>query len=103
MSEVFNLVATCIAGIFLGAMFFGGLWWTTRKGVVSSQPVFWFAGSWLCRTGLMLTGLYFVGSGDWRHLLACLFGLIVARLIFLRLSRLLSLPPPAGSHIEGRP
>ena len=32
MAETLSLAAALIAGIFLGTFFFGGLWWTVRKG-----------------------------------------------------------------------
>jgi len=31
------------------------------------------------RTGLVVAGFYFVSLGDWRKLLACLLGFIIAR------------------------
>ena len=40
-----------LAGLVLGAIFFGGLWWTVRKGLSSQQPALWFLGSMLLRMG----------------------------------------------------
>jgi hypothetical protein len=36
MNEILGLMPALIAGVLLGAMFFGGLWWTVRKGVSST-------------------------------------------------------------------
>jgi F1F0 ATPase subunit 2 len=33
MNEVFSLASASVAGLLLGAMFFGGLWWTVRAGM----------------------------------------------------------------------
>ena len=44
----------------LGAIFFGGLWWTVRKGVASRRPALWFLGSLLLRTSIALAGFYVV-------------------------------------------
>ncbi len=75
------------AGLLLGAIFFGGLWWTVYKGVSSKRPALWFLGSRLLRMSLVLVGFYFVGRGGWQRLVACLIGFIIARLIVLRLTR----------------
>ena len=71
----------------LGAIFFGGLWWTVRKGVSSTQPALWFLGSLLLRMSIALAGFYFVSGGHWERLLACLLGFVMARLVVTRLTR----------------
>lgn len=91
MSEITNLCAALAAGLVLGALFFGGLWWTTQKGIASNQPALWFVGSLIARTGLMLAGLYYVSGDDWHRTVTCLVGFIIARMILLRLSLLPSL------------
>ncbi|MGO9259013.1 MAG: ATP synthase subunit I [Bryobacteraceae bacterium] len=80
------------AGIFLGVIFFGGLWWTIRKGISSEQPALVFVGSLLLRTSLALAGFYFIGRGHWERLLACLLGFVMVRLIEARLIRALEKP-----------
>lgn len=86
MSEVLMPGFALLAGMLLGAVFFGGLWWTVRKGVASPRPASWFLGSLLLRTGIALAGFYFVSGADWKRLLACLLGFIVARLVVTRLA-----------------
>jgi len=86
MNEMIKLVAALASGLLLGAIFFGGLWWTVRKGVTSKLPAFWFCGSLLLRTGMVLAGFYFVTGGHWQRLLACLLGFVIARRIVTRLS-----------------
>ena len=88
MNEKLSLVLACMAGGALGATFFGGLWWTVRKGMTSCRPVLWMFGSFLLRTGMALAGFYFVSDGDWQRLLACLAGFIMARMVVTRLTRL---------------
>ena len=68
-----------VAGVLLGAVFFGGLWWTVRKGVSSKRPALWFFGSLLLRMSIALAGFYFVSGGHWERLLVCLLGFVVAR------------------------
>ena len=89
MNEALMLGQAGGAGLLLGAIFFGGLWWTVRKGVSSNRSALWFLGSLLLRTGIVVAGLHVVSDGDWRRLLACLVGFAVARLVVIRLA-----PPP---------
>ena len=84
MNDVIPWSLASLAGLVLGAIFFGGLWWTVRKGLVSRHPALWFFGSLLLRMGLVMMGFYFVGQGDWRRLVACLVGFIGARALVTR-------------------
>jgi F1F0 ATPase subunit 2 len=87
MNETVILVLAGGAGVLLGAFFFGGLWWTVRRGLSSKRPAFWFLGSLLLRTSIILAGFYVVSGGHWDRLLACLLGFVIARLIVKRLTR----------------
>lgn len=87
MNETLNLLLAWVAGILLGSMFFGGLWWTLRKGLASKQAALWFFSSMLLRMSLALAGFHFVSGGHWERLLSCLVGFILARLIVMRLVR----------------
>jgi F1F0 ATPase subunit 2 len=87
MHEFFLVAATAVAGGMLGAMFFGGLWLTVRKGVASPRPALWFFCSLLFRMGIALAGFYFVAGGRWERLLACLLGFVAARLIVMRMTK----------------
>jgi len=88
MSETITLAAALVAGALLGAMFFGGLWWTVLKGVASKSPVLWFLGSLLLRMSITLAGFYFVSRGDWQRLLMCLVGFLIARAVVTWFTRL---------------
>jgi F1F0 ATPase subunit 2 len=87
MNETLTLFLACMAGGMLGAVFFGGLWWTVRNGVLSKQPALWFLGSLLIRMSITLVGFYFIGRGNWRRLVACLIGFVVARVVVMWLAR----------------
>ena len=86
MNETLSLAPALVTGVLLGVMFFGGLWWTVRKGFSSKQPALWFFGSLLLRMSIALAGFYFVSGGHWERLLACLLGFVMARLIVTRLT-----------------
>ena len=98
MHESLVLVLALVAGSFLGAAFFGGLWWTIHKGVSSKVPALWFLGSILLRTTLTVVGFYLVGRGDWHRLVACLLGFILTRTLVTRLARAPNEPTEAGTH-----
>ncbi len=87
MTEPLSLVLVLITGIVLGAIFFGGLWWTVRKCVSATQPALWFFGGGLLRMTIVLAGFYFVAHGHWERLLVCLLGFVMARVILTRLTR----------------
>jgi F1F0 ATPase subunit 2 len=73
MTDALRLALALVTGLLLGAIFFGGLWWTVRRGFSSKQPALWFFGSLLLRTSIALAGFYFIARGHWevpdsRHL-----------------------------------
>jgi F1F0 ATPase subunit 2 len=92
MNEVFSSVLSLAAGVLLGAIFFGGLWWTVRRSLASGQPALWFLGSLLLRTSIALAGFYCIARGHWERLLVCLLGFVTARLIVTRLTRVADEP-----------
>lgn len=94
MNNLAALPVVLVAGAFLGAFFFGGLWWTVQKGITSNHAVLWFFGSTLLRTGIALAGFYFIGRGDWTKILVCLLGFFLARLAVVRVTR----PANEGPH-----
>lgn len=86
MIEFLPLAAACAAGLLLGASFFGGLWWTVRRGLSAERPALWFLGSVVLRMSIVLVGFYLVSSGDWKRLLACLLGFVIARFVVTSLA-----------------
>ncbi len=92
MNDPLPLVLAAMGGVVLGAFFFGGLWWTVRKGVSSKQPALWFLGSLLLRFSTALVGFWLVSGGRWERLVVCVLGFVVARVIITRLIR------PAVEH-----
>jgi F1F0 ATPase subunit 2 len=87
VNEFLLLALAFTAGVFFGAVFFGGLWWTVIRGVSSQQPALWFFGSMLLRTSIAIAGFYFVGRENWERWLLCLLGFVLARLVVKWLTR----------------
>jgi F1F0 ATPase subunit 2 len=59
MNEFLFLPPPLVAGLLLGAVFFGGLWWTVIRAVSSQRPALWFSGSMLLRMSITLVGILF--------------------------------------------
>ena len=87
MNEALTVMLAGLAGAALGAIFFGGLWWTVRRGVSSRRPALWFLGSGLVRMSVVVAGFYVVGGGQWQRLAGALVGFMVARFVVLGLTR----------------
>ncbi len=97
MNDTLTLGLAGMAGLVLGAIFFGGLWWSVRKGMASPRPALWFVSSTVLRMGIALVGFYSIGHEDWRRMMACLAGFVVARILVTRWTR-----PPVESKAEVR-
>jgi len=71
------------AGMALGLLYFGGLWWTLRHLPGMRRPVLLTVGSFLLRTALVVAGLCLVAGGRWERLLVGLLGFLLMRQILL--------------------
>ena len=87
MTDFLSLAPAFLGGGLIGAFFFGGLWWTVRKGLASQSPALWFLGGMMLRMSIALAGFYYIGREDWRRWLACLVGFVLARHLVNRLIR----------------
>ena len=96
MNETMILAGSLLVGLMLGAFFFGGLWWTIQMRSPSELSGVLFAGSILLRMAVAVTGFYLVSHGDWRKLVACLAGFLLAR---SAVTRLIGLPPAKSRRI----
>ncbi len=83
MNEGLSLIVPFLAGLALGAIFFSSLWWSVKKVVSSTHPIFWFVSLLLLRMSVTLAGFYWATSGQWKRLVACLAGFILARTIIM--------------------
>jgi F1F0 ATPase subunit 2 len=102
MNETVTIWLACIAGGMLGTIFFGGLWWTVRKGLSAKQPALWFLVSRLVRMSVTVAGFYIVSAGHSKRLLSCLLGFVLASVAVTRLTRRWNEPAadraPASQH-----
>jgi F1F0 ATPase subunit 2 len=69
------------AGMFLGAVFFGGLWMTVQQMQHTQRPGLLFVSSVVIRTGIVLAGIWYFAAGDGGAIAACLLGFLAIRLL----------------------
>jgi F1F0 ATPase subunit 2 len=82
-----NLVTLALAiltGAVLGAAYLGALWINVQQVTRARRPGMVLAIGAAIRIGLLLGAFYLVADGDWRRLVACLSGFLLARLIVTR-------------------
>jgi len=84
MNELAVILLIILAGFLLGLFFFGVLWWTTKRGLLSKSPALWFLGSLFIRMSIIITAFYFISRNHWERALICLIGFIIARMIIMR-------------------
>mgnify|MGYP005852729141 CR=1 FL=1 len=83
-TDVLPLLLSFVAGMALGAFYFGGLWLTLQRVPTTRAAAFLTVGSFLGRLALTMLGFYLVGGGHWQRILACLAGFLVARIATVR-------------------
>ena len=103
MNDTLRLVLALVEGLFFGAVFFGGLWWTVQKGVSSNGSALWFFGSFLVRMSIVLVGFYFIALGHWQRLIVCLLGFVIARFIVTRLTQSTEMPAYLAKKVSHAP
>lgn len=87
------------AGIGLGGVYFGGLWLTVRRASTAPAAHLTVALSFLARTAIVIAGLFWLTFGEWRQVLICLIGFLVARTALLRWL----VPPSRREAVSGGP
>ncbi len=90
MSEIIWIIVSIVMGLALGLFFYGGLYWTVKKGLTAKHPGLIFSGSLFLRIAVTLWGFLWVSQGHISRILACLAGFLVIRGISLYYER--------GSH-----
>jgi len=61
-SAILVLAIAAVVGVVLGLVFYGGLYWTVSRGLVSKRPALWFLFSLLARVSIVIAGFYLVSS-----------------------------------------
>ncbi|MFZ0490128.1 MAG: ATP synthase subunit I [Salegentibacter sp.] len=88
------LIIVFIEGFALGIFFFGGLWYSVKKAVVSTKPLLWTFGSFFVRMSVTILVFYLSGAGDWRRFLAILVGFMAARFTVIYVTKTIDAKQP---------
>ncbi len=97
-SNLIELVPAFLAGLVLGAFYFGTLWLTVSAMSRVRSPGLLFVTSFVGRLTVALTGFWLTMAGRWERAIACLIGFLLARLVVTILLR----PSMAASVPENR-
>ena len=81
MNEIVQMALVFTAGLVLGVIFFGGLWFTVKKSVSSKTPALWIFSSFIFRMGTVVLGFYYIARLGWQAMLICLIGFLTGRII----------------------
>lgn len=87
INEIWPLAAAVVLGLMLGGAYFGALWWTIRRLPGVSRPGCWLVGSFVVRISLTMGAFYLLLLQGVVRLAAALIGFLLARFLWLRLSR----------------
>jgi F1F0 ATPase subunit 2 len=79
-----SLLLAGLAGMVLGALYFEGLWLTTRWITTTRLPGLLLAASFGLRAALLVGGLYLVMADSWLRLAVGLLGVMAARSVIVR-------------------
>jgi F1F0 ATPase subunit 2 len=86
MTDVSTIALGFMAGSALGAVFYGGLWWTVRR--LSGRALGpWLVGSFVLRAMIVLAGFFLVARGPWCGVAACCASFLAARVAVSRFTR----------------
>lgn len=87
MNEVISLLPALFVGIILGILFFGGLLLTVRLGLSSKHTTLIFLASMIIRMAMVILGFYYIGGDNWKKMLVCLGGFLIARIAITQITK----------------
>lgn len=74
-----SALVALVSGFGLGALYFGGLWWTSQRVGSVRAPGLFFLGSFMVRIVILIGGIYVVTRGQLLDTAICLIGVLVVR------------------------
>ena len=84
--ECSRIAAAIFAGLLLGGLYFGGLWWTVNRMPGASHPLNLYFGSLIIRLTVVMVAFYGVLTyAGWPRLGVSLIAFIAVRLALIRL------------------
>ncbi len=68
-----------LVGGFLGAVYFGGLYYSVRKMEKVKHPALLMIASFIIRMGILVGVFYYVSKGGYKDMLFTLLGVVLVR------------------------
>lgn len=87
IDDPYFLATAFAAGLTLGGLYLGTLWFTLQRLHRARHPQLWVLASTACRITLLLSAWYWIAGDRWQGLLACLLGFLVMRFGAVRIAR----------------
>lgn len=97
-SSALQLCVAALAGVALGAFFFGGLRLTVHWLESTQRPLALALASFVLRLVVATAGFVVVGSGRWERYAAALLGFVAIRMVLLRIWGPTRRPAPPGKE-----
>jgi F1F0 ATPase subunit 2 len=79
-----SVLVYLLVGGALGAIFFGGLWWTVRFSLTAANPGLWLLVSFVLRMAALLAAFYVICRIQPLGLIAALAGFLLVRVAAAR-------------------
>lgn len=76
-------ILSIFAGISLGVIYFGGLWYTVNMIAKLRRPWILVTVSFLARNAIVLVGFYFLMIHHWSNLVAAFIAFILTRQVMI--------------------
>ncbi len=84
MSSLILPAGSFFMGVFLGAIYFGGLWLTIKRLPGCQQPTLLSLGSFFARTLVCILVFYLIIGSGMQSLLLCLAGFVLTKIALIR-------------------
>lgn len=94
-------VAVLAAGIAAGLLFFGGLKWTIQRLPLTRHPFALALASLFIRAAFIMGVLLLVGQREWQRYVVLLAGILLARLVAVRVWGGTNVARTQASNTEG--
>lgn len=93
--------AVLVAGIAAGLLFFGGLRWTIQRLPLTRYPFALALASLFIRAAFIMGVLLLVGQREWQRYVVLLAGILLARLVAVRVWGGLNVAKTQPSNAQG--
>lgn len=99
--SLFEMVLVLLAGLVAGMVFFGGLKWTVQRLPRARRPFMFALISMVIRAAFVVTVLLVIGQKEWQRYVVLLVGILLARLVSVRVWGTSKPAATQSSHTEG--